>query len=128
MNETAALTLDNFDSCDFFTLKNGVMCWNGYFYHNGEGWRLLEYCGFENSVEDFVNVHHNDPNEAYEDLGASQSQYICGENERPEWTEDWFYEQFSIWIEGVTVIAAEDINKNTPDGCYVIAPKSRKGN
>ena len=119
------LKLQYYEDADFISINNGMIHWWGYFY-NSDGWHILEYSGFETSVKDFVKKYHNNPSEAYEEMGAECKQYLFTEDDLDpeEDVIEHFSAELEAWLRGevckVIEIDPKDISKKTPDGEYVL--------
>ncbi len=107
------MNINDYEGKDFIRIENGSIIWQGYFCDT-EGWHLLEYCGFETTIHDFIHKYNRSPIATYEAEGTCYTQYICDETERD------VKGLFNDWMEDTKPIKAEDISENTPNGFYVI--------
>ena len=108
------MKIEDYEDKDFIRIENGSIIWQGYFYDT-EGWHLLEYCGFETTIRDFINKYNRSPVGAYEAEGTCYPQYIRDESEGFDAKG-----LFADWMEDTKPIKAEDISEDTPNGFYVI--------
>lgn len=112
-----AYKLSDYENMDFIEIQNGEMIWQGYFYNEGEGGRLVEYSRFSMPIKDFIGKYDSDNCRVYNEFGAQFTQYITdySEDDDIEWEND-----LKKWVKGATPIKAKDITENTPDGSYVL--------
>lgn len=111
--------LSDYDSCDFITVENGNIIWNGYFY-NADGYiTLLEYSSFEISVDDFINKYGRNPDEVYELYGIRFTQYITKEGEADN-TRNYMENLLDNWVNEATQLDRDEITADTPNGFYVL--------
>lgn len=107
------------DVCDkdFFSIKGGVITWQGYLYNDGDGWHTILYCDFEMSLEDFIKKYDRDPVKAYEAKGQHCKQYI---NDYDDVTVEGAVRD---WMCSTIPIKTEEITEDMPDGEYFFVDK-----
>lgn len=84
------MNIKDYENKDFIEIQKGEMIWQGYFYNEGEGGRLVEYSRFSMPVKDFIEKYGSNNDRAYDEFGAQFTQYITDydEDDDTDWEND----------------------------------------